>query len=371
MRNLFQKLFRYKITSIYFIAGQIVLYITLFIGVRTLNMAYDKLDDAKEGQYAHVIKAEVTASDTLDRDFYLESMKENTSGNCIISEKVSFPVLGMERKSLVEVILSSNEELKYQIRSGRIPGSSQEDAGKKLVAVGKDRLNYTYMKDGIRYIDVCGESYEVVGELGSEQSDYYDYKMVFHIQCMGEKAMEQLCSMQTCVIDIVSEQDIVQSVYDEFYKNAVGKNNGLMISAYKSQKNVDDVAEKVMERQNIRLNVIIYIFCIVNCVIISEYWIMQRRQEIAVRKVCGATNMNICMLLIKDVFYMSLAALVVFLALYIPYDIFANSMMNVRYVINIRSVLIVAGSIFIVSLVTICIPMKKVMKMKAAEGVLL
>ena len=45
MRKIFRKIFRYKLTSIFFIIGQLIIYITIFGALAVYNRAYDKEKD--------------------------------------------------------------------------------------------------------------------------------------------------------------------------------------------------------------------------------------------------------------------------------------------------------------------------------------
>lgn len=45
-----------------------------------------------------------------------------------------------------------------------------------------------------------------------------------------------------------------------------------------------------MAKENMQVNVITYIFCVLNSMIISEFWIIQRRKEFAIKKALGMKN---------------------------------------------------------------------------------
>ena len=68
--------------------------------------------------------------------------------------------------------------------NGHIPGTVENDFRKNSVALGRDKYKYSYERDGKHYVTLDHQEYEVVGVIGSEKSDYWDYKIVFNINCI-------------------------------------------------------------------------------------------------------------------------------------------------------------------------------------------
>ena len=89
------------------------------------------------------------------------------------------------------MILKANEEFPYQLVSGRLPGSEADDYGKRLIALGRNKYKNAYEVDGKKYVTIENEEYEVCGIIGCKNSDYYDYKMVFNINCLGENTLKE------------------------------------------------------------------------------------------------------------------------------------------------------------------------------------
>ena len=62
---------------------------------------------------------------------------------------------------LREIIIKENESFPYQMVSGHIPGTLEEDEGKNIVAVGRYKYKDSYEKDGKRYVTIENEQLSV------------------------------------------------------------------------------------------------------------------------------------------------------------------------------------------------------------------
>ena len=145
-------MFRYRLTAIFFIVGQLIMFCAIFGALGIYNKAFDKENDRLEAMYKNSIDMEITSLNKTD--IFTNSGYNINEGNLLLNGKLSMHVVESGAVIRMEVILKANEELPYKMISGRLPGSSLEDSGKKLVALGRDKYKYAYEENGHKYITI-------------------------------------------------------------------------------------------------------------------------------------------------------------------------------------------------------------------------
>ena len=159
IKRIIQNVFRYRLTACFFIIGQLIMYVTIFGALGIYNKAYQKEADRLAALYKNRIEMSVVS---LNKSDILSACTDGVTEGNIRAKKVG--LYYTERKSSTvapEIILAVNEELPYVMESGRIPGTSEEDYGKRLVALGRSQYRYAYEENGKHYVTFENETYEL------------------------------------------------------------------------------------------------------------------------------------------------------------------------------------------------------------------
>ena len=146
IRKAFRNVFRYKLTAIFFIIGQLIMYVTIFGALGIYNKAYQKEADRLAAQYKSRIDMKAVS---LNKSDILDVSEEDITEGNVIAKNIS--LFYAERKSnnrRPEIILADNENIPYELVSGRLPGTQEDDEGKRLVALGRAQYEYAYEMDG-------------------------------------------------------------------------------------------------------------------------------------------------------------------------------------------------------------------------------
>lgn len=326
---IFRKLFRYKLISIFFIASQLVMFYSVFGALSIYNKAYAKEQDRINSLYKNSIEMEVTTGNANDMFTYIANGVE--TGNLLISGKLSLAFAQIGRNTKCEVIVKGNEAFPYQMISGHIPGTVESDKGKRLIAVGRYKYKDAYESGGVMYVTIENEEYEVCGIIGSNDSDYWDYTMVLNMACMGENVLEKIKSKGTYTIQLSSNLENIDNSYSNVYGNIKSVDNSSQISSKRINSIGNGEMLKNLSSEGMKTNIIVYIFCILNCLLISEFWLLQRRKEIAIKKIYGLSNIRIIADMAANILFMCLAALFIF----IVSAGFINSVMTRTNIIDI------------------------------------
>lgn len=308
---LLRKIFRYQLTAVFFIVGQLVVFSSVFGALGIYNKAFDKEKDRLAGIYQNRIQLDVT---TINQsDIFTSAGLDVTAGNVLLAGKLPLGFQECGFNTISEVILKANEDFLYSMLSGRLPGSLPEDAGKRLVALGRDKYKYAWEQDGKKYVTFEGEVYEVVGVIGSAKSDYWDYKVVFHIGCLGENTLRTIQRKGNYTIELSSNREELQDSYARIYGNIMSVEPNAGIASTKIHSTGGSTVDNTLGRENIKINMIVYIFCILNCMVMSEFWIIQRRKELAVKKAFGMSNLRILAQIAGNITALSAVSLVLFI----------------------------------------------------------
>ena len=308
IKALLRSVFRYRLISAFFIISQLVMFYAVFGVLSIYNKAYAKETDRLQSMYKNRIQLDVTVGNSQDMFNYISNGVED--GNMILGGKLSLSYAQISANTKCEVILKSNEELPYKMVSGRLPGSEPGDSGKRLIAVGRYKYKDAYEMDGKKYVTLENEEYEICGVIGSSTSDYYDYKMVLNIDCLGTNVMNEICRKDSYTIELSSNITSLDNSYSAVFGNIRSVDAKSQINAKKLNSKGESDVVKALQGENMKINVMV--FCIFNCLLMSQFWLIQRSREIAVKKIYGMSDSRIIGAMACNILALSVTALIIF-----------------------------------------------------------
>ncbi|MBQ4282900.1 MAG: ABC transporter permease [Lachnospira sp.] len=354
-----RKLFRYKLTSIFFVICQLIVYFAVFGALGIYNKAFDKEKDRLEAIYDRRIEMEVMTM--VDIDVLTYSGLNLEAGNLLLAGKLSLALQEGGSNTRSEVILKQNEEMPYKLLEGRLPGSEPEDAGKRLVALGRDKYKYAYEENGKKYVTIESETYEVVGVIGSERSDYWDYKVVLNINCIGENTLKNIVKKNEFTIELGSNEGDLNDAYSRVYGNIMSADSSSIITAKKINNTGESTVEKTLGKENLKVNIIVYIFCLFNCMVMSEFWIIQRKKDLAIKKAFGMSDYKIIVEIAGNILALSLVALVGFFVIYGVFVILPVDL-GIKVTFNLFTCVSTVAAVLVTVIITMIYPIYKVLR---------
>ena len=303
---------------------------------------------------------------SLNKSDILSACTDGVTEGNIMAKKVG--LYYTERKSSTvapEIILAVNEELPYVMESGRIPGTSEEDYGKRLVALGRSQYRYAYEENGKHYVTFENETYEVTGIIGNEGSDYSDNMIVFDNRCLGDNVRKSVNELKEYTIMIDSNTTELNDTYEKVYNNVYGADINCAIESRSVSGNGQSTVEKTLQKENIKINKVVYIFCILNCMLMSEFWIIERNKEFAIKRTYGFGQLRLIGGIARDILILGAASLVI----YVLVHLFAVGVLGIKLYTISWNLRLIASVLFInlTALVcTIIVPVYRIMKMNPA-----
>ncbi len=228
-------------------------------------------------------------------------------------------------QSIVDIYISGDMP-KYPIVSGSYPTEQMLASGHRYVVLGIDKKALTFNRNGKDYIKIEGESYEVCGYISADNSRILDNKVLLFAGCLGDKMLDCLYYQYISGLVFLSyHSDDIQDVYSIaeqlVYTLAVPDEENMSESVVLHFENdrvqfelsngpyegLFSTAVKAPEYK--QLTNLIYLFCIMLTIFVFEFWIIKRKKEFAIRKVCGYTNGKLFMMLVKETFIALITAL--------------------------------------------------------------
>jgi hypothetical protein len=356
--GILRKIFRYRLTAVFFVIGQLLMLFTEFGALGIYNKAYYKEQDRRNALYNSRIQLDVTTTKNMENFSYVTDGIDST--NVILAGKISVGISELGSSYRCEVILTANEPLKFELSQGRLPGTDISDSGFPEIAVGKNKVKAASYIDGYPCLTIEGEVYRIVGVLGSEKSDYWDDKVILSYNTLGENAKKVIQQNRNFVINIVSESEIEDEVLSKVYGNIKSLDNNCVIEATRINADNDSTVNETLHRENLRTNIIAYIFCIINCMIISEFWILQRRKEFAIKKLLGMKNVRLIMEFVENIAALDICALFIFLCVYVCTRLAGAELIVID--ISARTVIFTLLSFAVSMLATLIYPTFKILR---------
>ena len=363
IKALLRSVFRYRLISVFFIISQLVMFYAVFGVLSIYNKAYAKETDRLQSMYKNRIQLDVTVGNSQDMFNYISNGVED--GNMILGGKLSLSYAQISANTKCEVILKSNEELPYKMVSGRLPGSEPGDSGKRLIAVGRYKYKDAYEMDGKKYVTLENEEYEICGVIGSSTSDYYDYKMVLSIDCLGTNVLKEICRKYSYTIELSSNITSLDNSYSAVFGNIRSVDAKSQINAKKLNSKGESDVVKALQGENMKINVMVYVFCIFNCLLMSQFWLIQRSREIAVKKIYGMSDSRIIGAMACNILALSVTALIIFAVSAVIINVVTSGVGIIT--VNLTTLLTTIAAIAVTIILSMAYPVIKILHYDSVE----
>jgi putative ABC transport system permease protein len=184
-----------------------------------------------------------------------------------------------------EILIKRDVDMPYPVR--RISDSDG-------IILGKDMEEYCFSKAGSsrQYILIDGREYQVEGYVESAYSDALNGKVV--IRTDNPKEISILSNADMLVLNYGSYSEDAAECIREFDRQF-----GEKYSIYWYEDG-DKYVEIGSSNSKEEFYITIMLFAMINCVVISEFWIMRRKQEIIIRKLWGYGNIRLFWILYRE-----------------------------------------------------------------------
>ena len=349
-----RKYIRYSISSIYMMLGYIIGFVAIFNGLSIYNYCENYEKDVNDYKYRHnkdVFINTVDEKTSIDMMYFMNLKKYNY----YIKDNVCLYFNENKESRIVDVLLNVNEETNYCFIEGRLPNKKEVEQGKNVIAIGKGIKNQTYIVEDKRYIDIYSIPYEVVGIIGTKMSKAQDYKVVTYYKCLDENSRLKV-SLNEMYLSISSNKENIDMVDVEEYCK-------MNKSIEQKVINNEEIEGSLLSDDKLRgdFYILVFIFSIVNCMIICEFWIHQRRREIAIRKAYGYSNMQVVKLITSSMFKIIIASCVCGYLLQVCFSHIMEQQ-GIKFEWSVLNIIRVIILIIMTTIISMVVPICKIIK---------
>lgn len=308
-----RSLFRYKASAIGIVTGISIALLSLFYADYIRQLDDIEQREREKFSYQYQVCFSVMTYTAADAQLVLDALQGFPVTS--IAENASLYVDDEYAEHLCRVIVSQKEELKYHLTSGRYPTDEELAAGEPVVILGKALKDKTVSKSDGEYILICGEEYRVIGYCSGENTTITNYSILLFADSLGEQTRMDVWQagntyMQTYSLN--SDTLLPRDVYEELRAEleAAGIQVGPLME-YESDFNGSQYWENY-----IKLAYIVYCFSLFLTLAVIQYWLYQRKYEIAVRRIYGYGRMKLYGYILKELAGLLMLAVLISLLLY-------------------------------------------------------
>lgn len=308
-----KSLFRYKTSAIGIVAGISIALLSLFYAdyIQRLN----ELEQSEIEKFSYRYQACFSVMTNSETEYQLVSDTLQQFPITIMAENVSLYIDDEYAEHLCSVIISQNEKLNYHLSSGRYPRDAELEAGEPIAILGKALRNMVISKRDGEYIRICGEEYRVIGYCSGENTTITNYSILLFADCLGEQTQMDVwqagntyTQMYSLNSDILSPGDCYKVLSAEL------EAAGILVSPLTEYKS--DFSGSQYRSNNKKLAYIVYIYSLILTLTVIQYWLYQRKYEIAVRRIYGYGKMKLYGYILKEFTGLLVLSVLVSLLLY-------------------------------------------------------
>lgn len=312
----YRKIIRHSYVSLLFIMG---LAVSCFVLINVSELVSNMLQDYL---HLHEYKFEkcLTVSpedDSATISDALACAQKITAGNIYVYLPVEI------NKSLnqfeIRVFISQNEDtgLSY---------TPLDNTGSENPVIIGQSLKSQIMEDSNGcYIELNGVRISVLGVLDGNMAGGVNRSIyLFWNDCNKELQDKLLYNMKTNYNFCFSSHETALDAYSQFVSSL--ESAGFTTFEFKPYYNGDVENAWYELYQSFFLPLCLF-FSLCNCFVVSHVWCLYRKQEIAVRKAYGYSNLQLILLLGKDITILTLLGFLAAIAIQIVYSLFAGKFM--------------------------------------------
>ena len=284
-------------STVFIMLGILVSFFAFLNGMDLFQSVKAALNEASEFRYKNEITVNISGySQNADMIKELEKIQ----GNIMFQDYLVY----LDRQKvyhLTDIVLQQEEEFLYPLIEGRYPDM---ESSNKEVTIGRGMESYCFVENGKRYIEIEGEEYLVVGIIGSEISDIMNGKIIMNYYSLSEIFQNRILQQDVWNLQCASNQQDLEPNVMNFYVMCMEQGATCSYQVLDQTHTVNVEAAS----WDSGFYLAIYVFAMINCIVVSEFWILRRKQEMLVRKIWGYTNVRLFFLMLKELLCISCGA---------------------------------------------------------------
>ncbi len=349
----------YAFASLCLVVGMILAYVAFYYGSKM--SAALKLEEV-DAEAANIFQSECALSCVYKEDITPLIEKLQTIPAGLMMGGVSLFYDKVDAECITHVIVTPTEEVPYKFVSGAMP----QNHDRPYAILGKAKKNETYRKNGEDYVLICGEEYCVAGYISAEHSVIYDYAYYIFWDSVTENVKEH--------INFISNNEVISMVLQS---NTIDTREAFQDFCC----NEPEYAEYLMPASdfsywfgtegyttNYRAYAYLtYLLSVAILVMVTQYWMIKRRRELAIRRMDGFSSWQLIVLIAKDLLKLLLiTATLICVVQQILNVVTGSDMRQVDMLVQLTSAVVFVVVTFILLMIY---PIRHLLKQSVSEAI--
>lgn len=349
--DMFKMFKRYSVVGVLVFLCFFSAFLALCNGLLSTSKASSLIRERNQYAYSSELRVFISSSESISSEILFQLVDSVEQSNIYIEDmRIYFDeVEGLFKP---KVILKQNESLS-------LPTEKNIDAlPENSIVISSNIIGE------LNALSVHGERFNIYNKI---DSDRYPYAtgIIINAKDYFRACPDALDGVMDISLTIAASKANVYTAYEQIKEKAKEISSNLNIFS-SEVKTTQDVFTVSLTSENL-ISIGLFLFALINTLIISYYWVVVRRHEIAIRKAFGASNIRIIKLMMSELAQIiSLSAIVAILVQCIIWKLKGDN------IVLSDSIFLMVGlllSIAIASFVVMIVPVRIILNIQPSEGV--
>lgn len=256
-----------------------------------------RMEERENAEYSYADQKSFSMYNTTEKDFEtLKNEIEAYSGMLLIAEMLSLYVNEDGAEHLCRMVMSQPQALHYNYAELCLDNIGEKE---QVAIIGISCRYMTYKKGDNEYINICDETYRVIGYCKGKNTTVTNYSVIIFYDHVGPKTLQRIISAgntNSVLFSINSDEIISESDLLHLQHNITKK--GIEIDKISNYYNIFDGTNY----KNLYIQIdFFFLICIgFGFLLLVEYWLVRRNEEFRIRRIFGYSKRQILGLIIKE-----------------------------------------------------------------------
>ena len=358
------------LSGAFMILGYTIAILIISFGTSTLMDTRQNILDKSCGLPEHSASLDIIGKLKLQN--YNEIFKDISKSSAIEITRMNANIknAGNENSAnLTAVMFNEKPEWTIPICDGRYLSIDESLSDKKVAVIGNALKSLIKKENGKKIIIFNNENFEVIGIAGKTNRDsLWDDCIYVPMKSLPIEIKNNIDNQNRISITIKKNGQYPKDEYkrmDELVKKIDGSAS---INAANLKVDKDPMANFWGEVSNFTIfAILILAIAVINVVNLSMYWIYDRKKEIALRKVVGATDYKIFKLVLKEMISLAIIGAILALLIQEILSVYFKDWLQIPIDLSLANFIVALCVIIVCGLMTSLIPTKLTLKLQPNE----
>ena len=350
-------LFRHKKSDIFMCISFVIAFFLVFVVLSYMNKIKSASEDMEIHTYMSQCRLIFAPSEKPD----IDKIIENADGlhGIIIAEEVGMAVDAAAGEYYTSVVLYADERYKI-VEDGKV---KTIDLSGDLEAVIGESFE-KYLIDG-NQISLDGQLYNVVAVDESDEGSDYSFSILTRKEGLSEYTETKMVNSEAISIKILSDK---YNTSDSF----AALRESILELYPESRVYAEELSGEILYSEDagyMEFYIMVYLFCVINCMVAAQFWVMERKREMAIRKAYGYGSCRLFTTIYLEFTKVAMFGMLCCLVIKWVSDLFMNNRIF-AFELTVFNAMFLVGAVLITSLVSILLPIYTISKASSVDQII-